>query len=329
MKILISVLVGLLILIVIIIKLTLPPSTEESLLNLGYVYDGEDYVYKIDDDTNSQIRVDGSGEYSFITLESDNASINLDDDGSVYCDENLGGDCDDAQNHTGIFDKGQQIYVLLVNLHDNENANEIYLETTDLLGYDISKITEIVDLTAEIIDDEATTDEATTDEATTDEATTDEATTDEVTTESVTSNSIFGTSALKKAQSYVNMSGFSESGLQKQLEFEGFADDEIQYALDNVDVDYNQESLEKAQSYIDMSGFSKTGLQKQLQYENFTTDQIQYALDNVNVDYNQEALEKAQSYLSMSSFSSDRLQQQLSYEGFSSTEIQYAMSNVQ
>jgi SOS response regulatory protein OraA/RecX len=156
-------------------------------------------------------------------------------------------------------------------------------------------------------------------------------------TPSVPSNS---TPALKTAQRYLDseyQTGFSKKGLKEQLEFEGFTSSEIQYALDNVKVDYNQQALKAAQKYLDseyQNGFSKEELRKQLEFEGFTSSEIQYALNNVKTDYKQQALKAAQGYLDseyQTGFSKEGLIQQLKDEfgeEFTDEEIQYALSNV-
>ena len=87
--------------------------------------------------------------------------------------------------------------------------------------------------------------------------------------------------ALKKAESYLKYSGFSRKGLIDQLEYEGFEENDILFAVDNVKVDWNEECYEKAQSYLKHSSFSKQGLIDQLEFEGFTDDQIAYAINKV------------------------------------------------
>jgi len=87
--------------------------------------------------------------------------------------------------------------------------------------------------------------------------------------------------ALKSAQSYLKYSGFSEKGLEDQLDYEGYTSLEINYAINNVEVDWNEEAYESAESYLKYSSFSKQELHDQLEYEGFTESQIQYALEQV------------------------------------------------
>ena len=87
--------------------------------------------------------------------------------------------------------------------------------------------------------------------------------------------------ALKKAESYLKYSAFSKQGLIDQLEFEGFEQDDILFAVDNVKVDWKEECYDKAMSYLEFSSFSKQGLIDQLEFEGFTADQIEYAIEKV------------------------------------------------
>lgn len=87
--------------------------------------------------------------------------------------------------------------------------------------------------------------------------------------------------AIAKAKAYLDYSGFSRSGLIKQLEYEGYPTDSATYAADNCGADWNNECAEKAQSYLDYTSFSRDGLYNQLAYEEFTDEQIQYGLSAV------------------------------------------------
>lgn len=88
--------------------------------------------------------------------------------------------------------------------------------------------------------------------------------------------------ALRTAEDYLGYSGFSEKGLRSQLEYEEYPADAIDYAIENVVVDYNEEALETAHDYLDYSSFSDAGLKEQLLFEGFTEEQAQYAIDNLD-----------------------------------------------
>ena len=87
--------------------------------------------------------------------------------------------------------------------------------------------------------------------------------------------------ALEKAEDYLRYSAFSRQGLINQLEFEGFEENDIIFAVDNVEVDWNEQCYKKAKSYLQYSSFSKQGLIDQLEFEGFTDAQIAYAITKV------------------------------------------------
>lgn len=82
--------------------------------------------------------------------------------------------------------------------------------------------------------------------------------------------------ALRKALSYLDYMSFSASGLADQLEYEGFSQDEIDYAVENCGADWKEQAAKKAQSYMDYMSFSRSGLIDQLVYEGFTQEQAEY-----------------------------------------------------
>lgn len=134
--------------------------------------------------------------------------------------------------------------------------------------------------------------------------------------------------AYRSAQSYLRLSGFSEPGLIKQLQFEGYSTADAVAAIERLAPDWDAEALESAQSYLRLSAFSKSGLAKQLQYEGYTDDQIIYGVENSGADWYVEAVESAETYLRLSSFSRDGLAKQLRYEGFTEDQISYALLEI-
>ena len=96
-----------------------------------------------------------------------------------------------------------------------------------------------------------------------------------------------GRRALQSAQDYLASSAFSKQGLYEQLTSsagEGFTPTEAQYAVDHVNVDWNQEAVESARQYLATSSFSRSGLIEQLSSsagEGFTYAQALYAVNKV------------------------------------------------
>ena len=87
--------------------------------------------------------------------------------------------------------------------------------------------------------------------------------------------------ALKSAESYLNYTSFSRTGLIKQLEFEGYSNADATYAVDHVKVNWNEQCAKTAESYLNYTSFSRSGLYNQLEFEGFTSEQIEYGLQAV------------------------------------------------
>ena len=87
--------------------------------------------------------------------------------------------------------------------------------------------------------------------------------------------------ALDKAQNYVDFTSFSEADLRRQLEYHEFSPEAIQFALDNVNVDYQAECIEKAKSYLELTSFSEADLREQLEYHEFNEEHINVAIEEV------------------------------------------------
>ena len=91
--------------------------------------------------------------------------------------------------------------------------------------------------------------------------------------------------ALKKAESYSKTMHMSKQGIYNQLtsSIEGFTKEAAQYAIDNVDADWNVNALEKAKSYQKTMSMSKQAIYNQLtsSIEGFTKTEAQYAIDHL------------------------------------------------
>lgn len=82
--------------------------------------------------------------------------------------------------------------------------------------------------------------------------------------------------AIGAAQSYLDYTAFSRTGLIEQLEYEGYKTEDATFAVDYLNVDWNQQAFKSAKSYLDYTSFSLAGLIDQLQYEGFTYEQAVY-----------------------------------------------------
>lgn len=145
-------------------------------------------------------------------------------------------------------------------------------------------------------------------------------------------------SALKKAKTYSDMMYMSKAGIYNQLtsEFgEQFTPEAAQYAIDNLDTDWNINALEKAKTYSETMHMSKAAIYDQLISEHgeaFTESEAQYAIDNIEADWNSNALEKAKVYQDTMSMSPAAIRDQLVSEygeKFTAEEADYAIEHLE
>lgn len=93
--------------------------------------------------------------------------------------------------------------------------------------------------------------------------------------------------ALKKAKIYSDTMHMSKRGIYDQLvsEYgEKFPEDAAQYAVDNLDADWNANALAKAKEYQKLMAMSVSAIYDQLTSdygEKFTAEEAQYAIDNL------------------------------------------------
>jgi hypothetical protein len=89
--------------------------------------------------------------------------------------------------------------------------------------------------------------------------------------------------AVRKAESYLAYTGFSKTGLVKQLKFEKFSAADAQYAVDHITVDWNEQAARKAEAYMGYTAFSKDGLIKQLKFDGFTSAEAAHGAASVGL----------------------------------------------
>lgn len=95
--------------------------------------------------------------------------------------------------------------------------------------------------------------------------------------------------AVKSAESYLEMGGFSKAGLIAQLTSEngeGFALADATFAVTYLKPDWNAQAVASAKTYLEMGGFSRASLIEQLTSsygEQFTKAQAEYAVNAVGL----------------------------------------------
>ncbi len=88
--------------------------------------------------------------------------------------------------------------------------------------------------------------------------------------------------AIRSAENYLMMTGFSRDGLIEQLSSpygDGYSVSDATAAVDSLSVDWNAQALRSAEQYLQMTGFSCSGLIEQLSSEygsKYTIDQATY-----------------------------------------------------
>jgi hypothetical protein len=95
--------------------------------------------------------------------------------------------------------------------------------------------------------------------------------------------------ARESAESYLETGAFSRRGLIQQLSSaygEGFSKADAIYAVNHIDVDWNEQAAKSAQSYLDSGSFSRNGLIQQLSSaygEGFTHAQAVYGVNQTGL----------------------------------------------
>ncbi|MEU7947394.1 Ltp family lipoprotein, partial [Micromonospora taraxaci] len=103
------------------------------------------------------------------------------------------------------------------------------------------------------------------------------------------------------------------------------------YAVDSLNIDYNEQAAKSAQRYLRNGAFSRKGLIEQLSSdagEGYSLEASTYAVDSLNIDYNEQAAKSAQRYLRNGAFSRKGLIEQLSSdagEGFTHSQALYGV----
>lgn len=91
--------------------------------------------------------------------------------------------------------------------------------------------------------------------------------------------------AVRSAEAYLRMQGFSRAGLIDQLSSsygEGYDLNDATIAVDSLSVDWNEQAARSAEQYLSLMGFSCSGLIDQLSSsagEQYTPSQARYGAE--------------------------------------------------
>tara|TARA_B100000678_G_C18170931_1_gene487159 strand:+ start:794 stop:1174 length:381 start_codon:yes stop_codon:yes gene_type:complete len=88
--------------------------------------------------------------------------------------------------------------------------------------------------------------------------------------------------AVRSAEAYLTVQGFSRAGLIEQLSSsygDGYSYSDATVAVDSLSVNWNEQAVRSARDYLSLMGFSCSGLVEQLSSsygDKFTQSQAQY-----------------------------------------------------
>lgn len=93
------------------------------------------------------------------------------------------------------------------------------------------------------------------------------------------------TNALIKAEQYIKSSNFSKEKLYAQLIFEKYPQESARYAVENIEVDWNEQALMQAKKYQESQSMALGDLRNQLTSSNgegFTSEEAEYAIQHID-----------------------------------------------
>lgn len=271
-----------------------------------------DYFEKMDDDTETETGFEGDDEFQYTHFSTDDAVFGFGGIKDKLTNENMNDfmdgyfDSDSFEsyrenasnirsrkvnkiNYKYVYSSGTYVsddgsksdgglnFYFISNNNKTKFAVIVYTYF-DNSTYDYNKVIKSIIKNAEI------TDEKTNEQSKTTESSATNSTSE---SSSITSPSVSTTTptvttgqknALSSAKSYLSFMAFSYSGLIKQLEFEGYSQEEATYAADNCGANWNEQATTCAKSYLNTMAFSRQGLIDQLIYEGFSQEQAEYGV---------------------------------------------------
>ena len=119
--------------------------------------------------------------------------------------------------------------------------------------------------------------------------------------------------------------GYTRSDLREMLEYEGYADEEIEAAMTSPSIDWNEQALCSAVTCLDYGyGYSETMLSNYLLEGGYSEEEKDFALANCGADWFEESVRCAESYLELFTFDREELIDQLLFEGFTAEQAAWA-----
>ena len=131
--------------------------------------------------------------------------------------------------------------------------------------------------------------------------------------------------AIQTAKDYLDTMHLSQTELLQMLTVENIELEDAKFAIDYLNIDWNQEARKKAKEYCKHKiGFSKVKLKAQLLFDHFTEEEADFAVSHINVNWVEQAEIVAKEYMEDGVTSKEDLIDALLNEGFSKKEAEKA-----
>ena len=131
--------------------------------------------------------------------------------------------------------------------------------------------------------------------------------------------------AIQTAKDYLDTMPLSQTELLQMLTVEDINLEDAEFAIEYLDIDWNQEARKKAKEYCKHKiGFSKVKLKAQLLFDHFTEEEADFALSHIHVNLVEQAKIVAKEYMEDGVSSKEDLVEALMNEGFTKKEAEKA-----
>lgn len=135
--------------------------------------------------------------------------------------------------------------------------------------------------------------------------------------------------AIQTAKDYLDTMHLSQTELLQMLSVENVDSEDAKFALEYLNIDWNQEARKKAKEYCKHKiGFSKEKLKSQLLFDHFTEEEADFAMSHINVNWIEQAEIVAKEYMEDGVSSKEDLIDALMNEGFTKKEAEKAALKV-
>ena len=131
--------------------------------------------------------------------------------------------------------------------------------------------------------------------------------------------------AIQTAKDYLDTMHLSQTELLQMLTVENIDLEDAKFAIEYLNIDWNQEARKKAKEYCKHKiGFSKVKLKAQLLFDHFTEEEADFAVSHINANWIEQAEIIAKEYMEDGVSSKEDLIDALMNEGFTKKEAEKA-----